>query len=102
MLSFIAHSFSGLLKGVATRYRGLRASHLEVVKRYRLYVHGQVTTMEFNEPVAPEFHDILRMFQTSRNCSDLRDMSFHTYDMPRLLNQRELLGSAGTMGQPRT
>jgi hypothetical protein len=60
-------------------YRGLRASHLEggTVFAY------QVTTIELNEPVAPEFRDILReeLFQTSRNCSDPQDMSF---DMPRL------------------
>jgi hypothetical protein len=71
---------------------------------YALCVHGQVTTIELNEPVAPEFCNILpdELFQTSRNCSDLRDMSFHTFDMPRLLNQRELLGSVGTRDQPRT
>ena len=59
---------------------------------------------QLNEPVAPELCNILpdELFQTSRNCSDLRDMSFHTFDMPRLLNQRELLGSVGTRDQPST
>ena len=87
----------------------LRSDRLSLLQlasaTYALCVHGQVTTIELNEPVAPEFRNILpdELFQTIEKLfRSPRHMSFHTFDMPRLLNQRELLRSAGTMGQPRT
>ena len=79
-----------------------------------LCAHGQVTTIELNEPVAPEFRDILpdelfqtveKLFRSSRHVFRHARLSLstcHAFDTPRLLNQRELLGSAGTMGQPHT
>src|SRR5262249_12466828 len=93
---------------------------------YALCVHGQVTTIELNEPVAPEFRNILpdelfqtveKLFRSSRhvfshatlstcqivpNCREIVPIletclfTCHAFDMPRLLNQRELLGSART------
>src|SRR5262249_39905760 len=77
---------------------------------YAVCVHGQVTTTELNEPVAPEFRTILpdelfqtveKLFRSSRYVFPHATLSLstcHAFDMPRLLNQRELFGISGNYG----
>jgi len=69
-----------------------------------------VTTIELNEPVAPEFRTILpdelfqtveKLFRSSRHVFPHATLSLstcHAFDMPRLLNQRELFGISGNYG----